>query len=72
MVVVDTSPRPQSSMLSVTETAGRRLEHLCKSFTKVSDAVGKLTKTAYLLSTVSLYQIPRTCLPSTIAERWSS
>ena len=32
-------------MLSVTKTAGRRLEHLCKSFTKVSDAVGKLTET---------------------------
>ena len=44
MILVDTSPRPQSSMLSVTKTAGRRLEHLCKSFTKVSDAVGKLTE----------------------------
>ena len=44
-VLVDTSPRPQSSTLSVTKTAGRRLEHLCKSFTKISDAVGKLTET---------------------------
>ena len=44
-LLINTSPRPQPSMLSVTKTAGRRLKHLCKSFTKVSDAVGKLTET---------------------------
>ena len=43
-LLVNISPRPQSSTLSVTKTTGRRLEHLCKSFTKVSDAVGELTE----------------------------
>ena len=44
-LLINTSPRPQPSMLFVTKTSWRRLEHLCKSFTKVSDAVGKLTET---------------------------
>ena len=43
-LLIDTSPRPQPSMLSVTKTPGRRLQHMCKSFTKVSDAVGELTE----------------------------
>ena len=44
-LLVNTSPRPQSSTSSVMKTAGRRLEHLYKSFTKVGDAIGKLTET---------------------------
>ena len=44
-MLVDTSPRHKSSTLSITKTAGRKLEHLYKSFTKVSNAVGELAET---------------------------
>ena len=44
-VLVDTSPQHKSSTLSITTTAWRRLEHLYKSFTKVSNAVGELAQT---------------------------
>ena len=44
-MLVDTFPRHKSSTLSITTTAWRRLEHLYKSFTKVSNAVGELAET---------------------------